>query len=363
MTNKNGYQTMSVAKARGGKELLAALALAGAVFQGCNNEDASPAAVGKDPAAEDATGSYDYSNPEAKARYSSFSIDSASQAADETTADSAGGSPGDLVLTPFGQVERRCIYQLRPGEVLQDENTVQTVTGLRKLAEQPECGASAALRKGAATAKTDGWVMSAWWKLGFVGYEIWSDLKVPKDPSHKGNQVLFLFSSFEDENMQWIVQPVLQYGYGGKYWSMASWIVGPNGKVFRSKDVKVYAGDKLWGYTHATNCKRDGRCAWTIDMLDLTRHTSTQLKSDVRLPPMKYAQGGVMEAYGLNRCDEYPNQARVDFTGIAVYDGKQVRHTSKWTENLDPQKPDCRFDVTMRQGETSSVGLHWKTNL
>ena len=69
-------------------------------------------------------------------------------------------------MTPFGKVERRRVEQLRPGEVLQDENTVSTGTGLRKIANEEGYGILGAdtgtavriLGKSSAQAAKDGWV-------------------------------------------------------------------------------------------------------------------------------------------------------------------------------------------------------------
>lgn len=370
--NDAGFRN-SLATAIRGRVLFLAMALAGAGFQGCSTEDKEAGPVGTgggEDTVEDA--GFDVTVSAGKERLDAFRLDSVQQAADEDIVDNQSGSPHDTIVTPLGKIERRCVYQLRPDEVLVDENTVSSKTGLRKIANEQGCEfldrksdtLGSPLVKSAASNK-DGWVMAGWWALPFVGHELWSDITVPRHPVRKSDQIIFLFSSFQNAKSTWIVQPVLQWGtngnIGGKYWTMANWIVGPNNRSYISTPVKVYPGDALWGYIHATNCNSSGQCTWTLDFVNSVRHTSTKLKSTIRLPAMKSAQGGVMETYGLERCDEYPDQAYVTFTHISVFDDKPTWRKSAWTKALYPTSPSCRFNVTMTQSTSSSVGLWWNT--
>jgi hypothetical protein len=357
------------ATAIGGKGFLLALVFAGAGFQGCSQDDAAPSAVETEASAGSvAPEGYEVANSEARDGLASFVADPGRQAGDERLVDLQEGSSKDLVTTPFGKVERRCVYELRAGEAIQDENTVATKTGTRTLASEQGCaipGRKAGTTGNDITAPTtNGWVMAGWWNLPFWGSTLWSSLTVPRDPAQKRNQLLYFFSSFEDQSYSWIVQPVLQYGsngaFGGRYWTIASWIVGPQNRVYYSTPVRTYAGDNLWGLIQGLNCTRSGQCTWSITMLNKTRKTSSDLRSNLRLPAMRSAQGGVLEAYNVNYCGEYPAQTSEAFTNIGVYDGASVKRKSAWGEALWSTRPSCGFDVTMKQGEASSVTLHWR---
>lgn len=359
--DKDGFRKAR-ATATGGKGLFLALALAGAGFQGCTTEDkaTSPGGAGPGSGSEDG--------------FAAFQVDSARQAADEKGVDHQSGSPKDLVTTPFGKVERRCVYELGEGESVQDESTVMTRTGMLKSLDGTGCGTPD--RTGNALAKsgpygTDGWVMAGWWDFMDRAKELVSDFTVPRDPASAGAQVLFFFSSFLTAGApgeRWIVQPVLEYGknggYGGHYWLMGGWIVKGYGSVhYNSKPVRVYAGDKLRGKIQGKRCTAEGRCTWTVTMQNLTRHTSSTLASNVRLPPMVTVQGGVMEAYDVTFCTDYPAQTHLDFTGIKVWDVDDANRQSDWEAKVWPhQFPDCGFKVTVRQGISSGVGLHWNPN-
>src|SRR6202012_4873528 len=70
---------------------------------------------------------------------------------------------------------------------------------------------------------------------------------VPDNPSILSDQLIYLFNGIQWPN---IIQPVLQWGYSGQFWEIASWYVGSN-FAFHTAPQRVNSGTVLTGMIDA----------------------------------------------------------------------------------------------------------------
>jgi len=145
---------------------------------------------------------------------------------------------------------------------------------------------------------------------------------VPSQPYRDDGQVLYLFPGFEDINgTQSILQPVLGW-YQGR-WTIASWNCCLNGIVTNSPTVGVSTGDKIYG-SITNSCPPGTRAcaAWSVLSVDLSTGGSTTLGGTPSNGQVfNWAFGGVLEAYYVNSCDDYPSSDRqLTFEQVIVFD-------------------------------------------
>lgn len=240
-----------------------------------------------------------------------------------------------LVPTPGGYRPRSQVHLVERGAVLKfvDER-VQKINAagelIADLGSIPRKQTAEALMPGNVTRRAivaqraadlpglgDGWITYADWKNS-TGQPISSFSTawvVPSEPGTSSGQLIYLFSGIQNSTM--IYQPVLQWGTssagGGAYWSVASWYVdGQNGKAFHTAAQRVSPGDVLVGIMTLTGQSAGGfsyDCEFQ-GMLDsrLTIQGVEELTWCIE----------TLEAYQVTKCTDYPANARVRFTEIAI---------------------------------------------
>jgi hypothetical protein len=131
---------------------------------------------------------------------------------------------------------------------------------------------------------------------------------VPPNPSATGGLV-YLFNGIEPSSGQWILQPVLQWGYdglfGGNYWVIASWLVNTNGFALYSQPEVVSAGDTIAGQTRIT-AEGAGVIDWQVWAIDLTNPKVTLLQTATSGLQWSLAFAGVLEVYYITSCSQLP---------------------------------------------------------
>lgn len=136
----------------------------------------------------------------------------------------------------------------------------------------------------------------------------------PPDPTTTADgQVVYFFPGIENSSGSptIIMQPVLgwnQADSGISSWSMASWNCCSVGNVYHSSYIPVTEGDSLSGYVSGTGCSSStDLCSnWTIVSDDLTTNQSVTLNTTSGGLVMDWLFGGVLEAYYVSQCSDYP---------------------------------------------------------
>jgi hypothetical protein len=186
---------------------------------------------------------------------------------------------------------------------------------------------------------------------------------VPPAPAENGG-LIYLWNGIEDSSEDWVLQPVLQYGenplsMGGNYWVIASWLLG-NNYVFHSGAEKVNPGDDIFGYTEITGTT-GSTLDWKVNASDLTSGAYSWITATSSGLHWTWAFGGVLEAYNVTSCSQFPSGGQAVFNDYGPYHGfpnysgisplgwygKQY----DWTEG-----PNCGFKVGLN-GDTTTLSF------
>lgn len=243
--------------------------------------------------------------------------------------DALNGASEERVLTPGGLRPRSFVHRIDEGHGLQIEGQRARKVHLATKRVMDLAPLEAAHQE--VPALGSGWIAYAYWNNG-TGHPIDSfatSWTVPKEPSTKGSQTIFLFNGIENFGANYgILQPVLQWGVsaagGGAYWSVASWYVTSGGSAFHTSLVPVSVGQRLKGVM-----RRTGQSGASFD------YTSEfEGISGTSLPVQGIAEltwcNETLEAYGISNCSDYPASL---FTGM---ESIGIRHaggvlTPTWT--------------------------------
>ncbi len=268
------------------------------------------------------------------------------------------GVPDGYVITPFGYFHPSCVRQLAKGEtLLADGRVIQHANGTQEniaACEYPHYAASGAIvAAGAAKVEPpeiDGWVESASVTTNTSYGEIVATWTVPPAPNSKVNQIVYFFPGMQDSHdVVSIIQPVLGWNsFFGEVWSIASWNCCPSGTTNYSTPVRVNPGDTIQGTVESTCSAGTESCAtWNITTEDVTLGASTTLSnSPSERQTFNWAFGGVLEAYGIDQCGDYPANGSLTFSNIALYDYNFVQIPDPdWsiTDWAQGQTPQCNY--------------------
>jgi hypothetical protein len=160
----------------------------------------------------------------------------------------------------------------------------------------------------------DGWVEASQWELSLGSNDNIGQLSgywyVPGAPADSG-ALVFLFNGIQPSGSSWIMQPVLQWGnngsFGGNYYTLASWFVGPEGSgiAYVSNPMNVNPGDYLWGLTLQTGITDRG-LSYQVIADDISIGNSSVLNVTTHGLHWVWAFAGVLEAYNVTSCSQYP---------------------------------------------------------
>jgi hypothetical protein len=235
----------------------------------------------------------------------------------------------------------------------------------------------------------NGWVEAAWLNAApgqqFVSLE--NTFVVPAPPTTQNDdQTIYLFPSIQGPSLS-IVQPVLQWGsnvpsipgsgYNGgngivgnnSSWIYAAWGVSSSGNdtvVYHSTPITVNTGDQLSAsisfLTQTTSFD-----SWEIVATDQTTNQSTWELVDFPFDGLwNNAQAGVLEAYNVSSCNDFPASSMTAFTYPTLwqagfgspFSGRTLidSASSGWSKFAPSWSgPSCSFEVglgTASQGTT-----------
>jgi hypothetical protein len=290
------------------------------------------------------------------------------------------GVPDGYVITPFGYFHPSCVLHVAEGEtVLADGRILQHADGTFE--NIPACqylhyaASGEILNAGAAKIESptiNGWVEYASATISTSFGEIAANTVVPSAPTTIAGQILYFFPGLEDlHDVVSILQPVLQYGYNGRFggndWVIASWNCCPSGTADYSTPVSVTPGDVIEGTVKSTCSAGTESCSkWNITTTDQYTGKSTTLSnSPSEGQTFNWAFGGVLEAYNITQCSDYPafsdnSPGSVSFEDIFVYNYDfGLISNPGWSVSypVGSQTPQCGYSVLTA---TEAVSLFYK---
>jgi hypothetical protein len=262
-------------------------------------------------------------------------------------------SSPDWVKTPFGLSHKTCTHEVaRGGSVDRNGNIVVG----RATTVVPRCAYGTIKKPSTAVQAptTNGWLKASAWSAPSWFRRLYSDLAVPSAPSVNG-ALNYFFSAFEPADMTDIIQPVLQWGsngaFGGNFYTVASWYVIGDGRMFYSSPFTTTPGHTIYGQMEANTCSSTGaNCHWAIVATDTTSDKQTRL--DVTAgKSYRLAFGGAFESYGASGCNMLPANGAARFTNIKIWGPTFNLLTPQFAEWTWDQQ--CSMYTTMSSTSTT----------
>lgn len=244
--------------------------------------------------------------------------------------------PPGYLITPFGYFHPTCVNHLSKGDaVLKDEGMIRHANGsydALPACVHPHYNAKGEASPGASVEGEPPAIGHSWIEDESIGTsnssygELTADWQVPMTPTSNDGQTLYFFPGMADYNYDvGIIQPVLGWNadYSGA-WGIASWsYVNPgSGSTYESLPMAVNSGDRINGTIVSTCSAGTVTCgSWNIVTTDVTSGQSTTLsQTSNQQQTFNLAFGGVLEVYSVTRCGDYPPDAAVTFSNVALYD-------------------------------------------
>jgi hypothetical protein len=211
----------------------------------------------------------------------------------------------------------------------------------------------------------NGWVEASQWDVPLGSSDnidymagTWT---VPSNP-WKNGALIYLFNGIEPSSENWILQPVLQYGsngaFGGNYWVIASWIVGPKNYAFYGATPKVDPGDSISGYTKMTGTS-GSKLLWKVKATDTSTGANSWITAHTSGLHWTWAFAAVLEAYYVTSCSQFPASGQAVFTKSAVDHGfpsySAISPQGWYAAYYSYGGPSCGFSVV--PGKTSTLSF------
>jgi hypothetical protein len=269
----------------------------------------------------------------------------------------------DLVPTPDGWYDRDCVHAVPDGAHIGVDGLVTRRDGSSY--QTPVCphpGAFTAWGTPERYPADNGWVEFAKYRSGSTSWgEIHASWHVPAvpDSTYTSNEVYFGFPGIESSD--YILQPVLTYGYasdyGGNYWTATGWRCNRGDDCHHGPVISVSPGDSIVGTVSDSACA-NGRCSWNVVVTDVNEDTTVSYSAEDTIAFTR-AVGGALEVYNLPACHFFPADDGIFFTGIALYNQSHSQVTPTWADTVQSGvDPNCTFSVT---STAAVVNLHYNT--
>jgi hypothetical protein len=208
----------------------------------------------------------------------------------------------------------------------------------------------------------NGWVENAnTASLGAMSY-IHAQWNIPSAPATRTTQTDYFFPGFEHYGgSTTIMQPVLAWNQGGSGysgWSAASWNCCHSGSTYHSAYIPV-SGSTMSGDVSGNGCSTStGVCtSWTITTYVWSSERSTTLNTSAFGLSMNWVFGGVLEAYSVSSCSQFPG-GYVKFGSFYLEDvGNYIKYPSWSRSPASGLSPSCAYGVTI--GSDRSVTLDY----
>jgi hypothetical protein len=242
---------------------------------------------------------------------------------------------------PGALIRPDCVHEIPKGakvEIGTDGNLTGNVTLKGELvAHYDSCPEQAVItRQSAATQSAvqsgattgSGWVeddqynapLSSSDNIDFVG----GNFTVPSYPSDRnGGQIIYLSNGIDPASHKWFLEAALQYGYnnafGGNYYCISTWLIGTNIAYYSAPEL-VLPGDSLTGYTKMTG-KSGSTTDWDVVIVDNRSGVYSEGSYWVSGQHWTWAYAGILQAYYVSACAEFPASGREVFNNSVVAHG------------------------------------------
>jgi hypothetical protein len=262
--------------------------------------------------------------------------------------------PEEYVVTPFGYFHPSCVVHLAKGEELLEggqkiqkpDGTIYTVPAC----EYPHYTARGEMFAPGSKIKpptiVDSWIVSGSVNVSGAFGKVLANWNVPSAPLSYHGQTLYFFPGLQDMNdVVSILQPVLGWNSDFRQaWGIASWNCCPHGTADESTPVRVNTGDVIVGTVETTCSAGTQSCPkWNITTEDQSTGGSTKLLNTPSEGQIfNWAFGGVLEAYSVVQCGDYPPDNYITFSPT-LYDSWFERidnpfwQVNDWASGLTPQ--------------------------
>lgn len=204
----------------------------------------------------------------------------------------------------------------------------------------------------------NGWVEADQWNAPLSSSDdidyLGGTWKVPTYPTMDG-ALIYMFNGIVPADGSWILQPVLQFGAGpaggGNYWAIASWLVSSS-QAFHSPLESVNPGNTISGYTEMTSISGSTKY-WEVMAQDTTTGAYSWISAHVSGEQWTWAFRGVLEAYNVSSCSQFPSSGKV------IFSNSQVAHGFPYYDLVSPNwvgsiygygGPSCHFAVVAASG-------------
>lgn len=242
-------------------------------------------------------------------------------------------SENEIVYTPFGPTKKSKVHYVGKNHHLEIKNEnielVNTKTGKTERIfygnpGEQDLNFSIKSEKYLISSESkskDGWITYAYCSIHdmYVKPTFFStDWLVPNPPPNKSDQIIYIFNGLagSNNNMAWILQPVLQWGEtpagGGKYWAICNWFVSSKGLYyFYDTLIKVSPGDKLQGVIRLIS---GSDTSYSYNSVFSGYPPGLTVKNAPLLGIPYFA----LETYGVKSCDGYPADEKIRMFNIQI---------------------------------------------
>lgn len=300
--------------------------------------------------------------------------------------------PAEYVPTPSGWFHPSCLIEVAHGERLQSDGSIARSDGRirtppacayarydRMGAEVTAAGVNGDLGSHAKPSQAPAGVVPQGCPVGSFCWAAYGENNtvgavaflhatwfVPSPPTLQTSQVLYYFPGLSPLSGTIILQPVLAWGQPeAPGWSIASWNCCPGNNVHHGPFASVNPGDELRGDVFGSNCS-GGVCGhWQIFTGTVWGGAQSIFETDSQGSILNWAFGGVLEAYQVASCNQYPASGSVSFRNISVwkYDNTWVPMNPgpSWSASYNGAVLQCGATVT--SPDTGTVTITVNPNL
>ncbi len=287
----------------------------------------------------------------------------------QTSNNAASAHPG-WAQVPGELIRPDCVHEIPKGarvEIGKDGNLTGDVTLNGELiAHYDACPEQAiSTRQGAVTAGVtdeaagNGWVEDDQWNPALSASDnidyLAGNFSVPEYPSEDANQLFYLSNGIEPASHKWLLEAALQYGFngafGGNYYSIATWLLNSSIAYYSSPEY-VNPGDSLFGGVQMMD--ESGSTKYFEALIqDNSSGAYSEGSYWVSGQHWTWAYAGILQAYNLIECGEFPANGREVFSNTVVAHGFPYLYelSPNWKGSMPGYGgPSCHFAVVAASG-------------
>ena len=185
---------------------------------------------------------------------------------------------------------------------------------------------------------------------------------MPQNPASVGTQVVYFFPGLQpltDAFDGFILQPVLGWNQinNGAGWTIASWNCCRQRNAIHSPLVAVSAGNNLYGYVWGTGCNaQTGVCTGWQVFTSAAGGGQTTLNTDAYGDVLNWNFSGVLEAYNITSCDQYPPNQTVTYSNVTTRNINGNSTQPGWGTSDPARSPSCSVSAT---STSSTATITW----